>query len=1460
MLRTDTFKPKAALSSAGSVDAASEASAGSSSSLHKKAGAETREEGSGQGAGARAAGATAATASAAPAPANAPALSHSVSAGGFSNKGSTASQEQRQTQQQQEEHSQTGRKQPSQEQAAYEEQQQEQQRDYQQQQQGDAGGDGSGYYSWVDGSFSPEAEAAAALPPSILYSGLHTKELSASFSHSSRKVVAIVRGQKPGDPPRTLKLSGINGQPWDAYDRGTAAVMLQQYDASLAHAFGSLEGALQTIAPEIAGKKHEVYKRAGRAAAAMLDYQSKAHLKNEQEPSLRSMRDFLLACKLEFFRLMLSVLLKEVEQTYPEGAAALEYCTQGFYALFGQYMSTKAEPPSHRRIDLMRALQGGGQGLAPPPSFLYGGGIGSSAGNTVSSAGGGGGGISRQQSANFGFADGNRDSTTTSSSSSNSQHKARARSHSLSKQGTGISGGRAAAGGASTDGSAGSSFDGTGKRRAQDDSAVGSKASRVLTREPSSSSAGAAGGDGVNARRSSTRGAGAAGSGSLFSSSLVNNLQGELSGAFNALQTKLEALGAEASKNKAIRGLKESAHLQALQHAFQSLGSGSGSGSGGGNTPVVATAAPEAAAATEEGAGKTAAAAVAGTATQKPPLTPSKQQQQSQQDLSQLSIGSAASAHGSHGSSSSVDSSSGGVGDSAAAVPAHKDKEKENRFRSAAIAVGALAAASSLTGIPLSNRTTLGIEFQPSTAVDAYNSDDEEGEDGETVAGAGDHHDNMDADMEEAEDERESVGSSQSGGKRSSQSSRRSRHMRAQAQKVQDRVLMQAYGGSTASASASAGQLKHSLLKHSLSVGDTSSSSSHSNNSSRRRIHAHALVAESRKGPRGRVTSDYDDIAAGIAGLGAAAAAAGGFAGELGLSGAGAGLLPFPPSSLSRGSSATTGAAAQGHFGSMGGLGNGARGSGAGMAASSTAEQFQLLLEQAGVAGAPPPAAAAAGIGIAGAQGRAGGRGLRSSASFDRSSSGLAPLLEQEQGEWVTAGEAALEGRARHRSNRGSISGSMTGGEHMLGGQLQLQQFHSSSGRSSATNSYNNLQQFGAAAEAAAGGGERQHHSHHPHRMTAGLPTKSNSSRGLAVSRLAASAGIAYHQMGRRSSEGASAAAFAAQQYAAAQQHYATGDASAAAFAAHYVDDDSIGYTADSHIILGGERGAGAGGSSHSHMHAGRPMAAAAGGGRAGGRLSSSRAGSSRKLSLQQQQQQWAHAPLTEEEKAQAVSVALGVPAPLGVPRRPSPPPKQKPEAAAAAAADGTSDFPLPVPQSWQAFGRKTIQAVQQLPHSGPLLKAKMEKVKQSGRQLLNTVQHQAAVFVGIEEEDPLGGGGGDYSSSASRSAAAADKGSVAKRLYRRWRPPILEWIAEYNWQKHFMKDLTAGITIGIVLIPQGLAYATVSGEGERGMPSAMPSLRLSCSYHLTSSPFPSPACPSLAPLSPLSLPSPLCS
>ncbi len=40
---------------------------------------------------------------------------------------------------------------------------------------------------------------------------------------------------------------------------------------------------------------------------------------------------------------------------------------------------------------------------------------------------------------------------------------------------------------------------------------------------------------------------------------------------------------------------------------------------------------------------------------------------------------------------------------------------------------------------------------------------------------------------------------------------------------------------------------------------------------------------------------------------------------------------------------------------------------------------------------------------------------------------------------------------------------------------------------------------------------------------------------------------------------------------------------------------------------------------------------------------------------------------------------------------------------------------------------------------------------------------------------------------------------------------PILDWLPNYN-KKWLKGDISAGLTVGVMLIPQGMAYASIAG------------------------------------------------
>ena len=90
-----------------------------------------------------------------------------------------------------------------------------------------------------------------------------------------------------------------------------------------------------------------------------------------------------------------------------------------------------------------------------------------------------------------------------------------------------------------------------------------------------------------------------------------------------------------------------------------------------------------------------------------------------------------------------------------------------------------------------------------------------------------------------------------------------------------------------------------------------------------------------------------------------------------------------------------------------------------------------------------------------------------------------------------------------------------------------------------------------------------------------------------------------------------------------------------------------------------------------------------------------------------------------------------------------------------------------------------------------------------------------------------LGGGGVDEAGGASAwGGKTAVPQPLLSLLRARLSPPLLLWIYEYNWRKSLRADVTAGMTIGVLLIPQGLACASLSGvPASHGLWSAFPAV-----------------------------------
>lgn len=63
-----------------------------------------------------------------------------------------------------------------------------------------------------------------------------------------------------------------------------------------------------------------------------------------------------------------------------------------------------------------------------------------------------------------------------------------------------------------------------------------------------------------------------------------------------------------------------------------------------------------------------------------------------------------------------------------------------------------------------------------------------------------------------------------------------------------------------------------------------------------------------------------------------------------------------------------------------------------------------------------------------------------------------------------------------------------------------------------------------------------------------------------------------------------------------------------------------------------------------------------------------------------------------------------------------------------------------------------------------------------------------------------------------------------AQRAARALAPAAFSWLPHYRWRKWLYRDVVAGVTIGVLLLPQGLAYATLAGlPAYRGLYTGFP-------------------------------------
>jgi len=87
------------------------------------------------------------------------------------------------------------------------------------------------------------------------------------------------------------------------------------------------------------------------------------------------------------------------------------------------------------------------------------------------------------------------------------------------------------------------------------------------------------------------------------------------------------------------------------------------------------------------------------------------------------------------------------------------------------------------------------------------------------------------------------------------------------------------------------------------------------------------------------------------------------------------------------------------------------------------------------------------------------------------------------------------------------------------------------------------------------------------------------------------------------------------------------------------------------------------------------------------------------------------------------------------------------------------------------------------------------------------------AAGLAVDEEElgfGVAGGGSGLAALAREPALTAPR--LAALLWRRWRPQVFEWAGDYKL-RWLRQDVVAGATIGVLLMPQGLAYAGLARQ-----------------------------------------------
>eukprot|EP01138_Halocafeteria_seosinensis_P015134 gb/GECG01015447.1/.p1 GENE.gb/GECG01015447.1/~~gb/GECG01015447.1/.p1 ORF type:complete len:1499 (+),score=224.51 gb/GECG01015447.1/:1-4497(+) len=131
--------------------------------------------------------------------------------------------------------------------------------------------------------------------------------------------------------------------------------VIREFRQQLVNAHSYVTASLRVMSPEMEDTNEENIKLERFATAAKRAYR-KLNFACKKDYPMEQIRTYGLASKLELYRYMVKVIVREMELTYPEGAAALESLIHAHFDMFHMYMSSRVQKPSTKRVKLISEM------------------------------------------------------------------------------------------------------------------------------------------------------------------------------------------------------------------------------------------------------------------------------------------------------------------------------------------------------------------------------------------------------------------------------------------------------------------------------------------------------------------------------------------------------------------------------------------------------------------------------------------------------------------------------------------------------------------------------------------------------------------------------------------------------------------------------------------------------------------------------------------------------------------------------------------------------------------------------------------------------------------------------------------------------------------------------------------------------------------------------------------------